>query len=98
MFLLAWLVGSATATPPVPTLAPSNHDTEERVLVKIRARQFEPTMVTLHAGQKTRLVFQNYDAELHAFVPDSAVAAVRCIEPFGRSPASQPAGVAHFGS
>lgn len=76
MFLLAWLVGSATATPPVPTLAPSNHDTEERVLVKMRARQFEPSTVTLHAGQKTRLVFQNYDAELHAFVPIGLFAGV----------------------
>ena len=42
----------------------------------MRARQFEPTMVTLHAGQKTRLVFQNYDAELHAFVPIGLFAGV----------------------
>ncbi len=69
MFLLAWLIGSATAAPPIPTLAPTNTDPEEQVLVKIRARQFEPTTVTLHAGRKTRLVFQNHDAELHAFVP-----------------------------
>jgi plastocyanin len=53
----------------VPTLAPSNTDPEEYVLVKIHARSFEPTAVTLHAGRKTRLVFQNLDAELHAFVP-----------------------------
>lgn len=69
VFLLAWLMGSATAAPPVPTLAPSNTDTEEQVIVKIHARQFEPSKVTLHAGQKTRLVFQNQDVELHAFVP-----------------------------
>lgn len=69
MFLLAWLMGSAAAAPPIPTLAPTNTDPEEQVLVKIRARQFEPSTVTLHAGKKTRLVFQNHDAELHAFVP-----------------------------
>ena len=67
--LLAWLISAAAAAPPVPTLAPSNTDQEEQVLVKIRARKFEPSTVTLHAGQKTRLVFQNQDAELHAFVP-----------------------------
>ena len=76
VFLLACLMGSATAAPSVPTLAPSNTDAEEQVLVKIHARQFEPSKVTLHAGQKTRLVFQNQDAELHAFVPIGLFAGV----------------------
>ncbi|MGH7232884.1 MAG: cupredoxin domain-containing protein [Nitrospiraceae bacterium] len=57
------------ATPPVATLAPADASTEERVVVKIRARQFEPAHVRLHAGRKTTLVFQNEDAELHAFAP-----------------------------
>lgn len=62
------LAGAAIANP-APTLAPSNTDLEEQVIVKIRARQFEPATVMLHAGQKTKLVFQNLDVELHAFVP-----------------------------
>ncbi len=57
------------AAPPVPTLSPSNTDPEERVVITIRVRSFEPVTVTLRAGRKTRLVFHNQDAELHAFVP-----------------------------
>lgn len=37
--------------------------------MKIHARQFEPSTVILHVGQKTVLVFHNRDVELHAFVP-----------------------------
>jgi plastocyanin len=57
------------ATPPSTTLAPTPGDAEEEVLVKIRARQFVPDTVMLHAGHKTKLVFYNQDVELHAFVP-----------------------------
>lgn len=57
------------ATPPAATLAPNSGDAEEEVLVKIRARQFEPDTVILHAGRRTKLVFHNQDVELHAFVP-----------------------------
>ena len=57
------------AGPPVPTLAPSGSEQEDQVLVQMRARQFIPATVTLHAGRKTKLVFENQDAELHAFVP-----------------------------
>lgn len=51
------------------TLAPSDTDLEEQVLVKIHSRTFEPARVILHVGRKTTLVFKNHDAELHAFVP-----------------------------
>ncbi|MCZ6780012.1 MAG: cupredoxin domain-containing protein [Nitrospirae bacterium] len=64
-----WLVGVASASPPVPSLAPSDTGLEEEVYVKIRARQFEPTMVVLTLNRKTKLVFHNLDAELHTFVP-----------------------------
>lgn len=58
------------AAPPGVTLAPTSApEAEEEVLVKIRARQFQPDTVTLHAGRKTRLIFYNQDVELHAFVP-----------------------------
>lgn len=67
--LLLSLQGSAEAAPTVPSLSPSSTAPEEEVIVKIRARQFDPSSVTLHAGQKTKLVFHNQDAELHAFVP-----------------------------
>ncbi len=63
------LTSLALAAPPYPTLNPSNPDPEERVAITIRARSFEPVAVPLHAGRKTRLVFHNQDAELHAFVP-----------------------------
>jgi plastocyanin len=69
---LAWLATGAWAGPSLwaaPTLAPSNTDPEERILVTIKARAFEPDKVTLHVGHKTKLVFHNQDAELHAFVP-----------------------------
>lgn len=62
--LSAVLPAAATST-----LAPSNTDPEEHILVTIHGRTFEPTTVTLHAGRKTQLVFQNRDAELHTFVP-----------------------------
>ncbi len=61
-----------TAAGPVsgtPTLAPSDAGLEREIVIKIHARTFDPATVTLQAGQKTRLVFQNEDAELHAFVP-----------------------------
>jgi plastocyanin len=69
---LAWLATGAWAGPSLwaaSTLAPSNTDPEERILVTIKARTFEPDKVTLHVGHKTKLVFHNQDAELHAFVP-----------------------------
>jgi plastocyanin len=57
------------AAPPV-TLAPTSAaEAEEEIVIKIRARQFEPHTVTLHAGRRTRLIFYNQDVELHAFVP-----------------------------
>ncbi len=62
-------VSRAVAGPPVPTLVPASNEQEEQVVVQIRARQFIPATVTLHAGRKTKLVFENQDAELHAFVP-----------------------------
>lgn len=64
-----WLGGSVAAAEAVPTLAPSNTAPEHQVIVKMRAREFDPSTVTLRAGQKTTLVLQNQDAELHAFVP-----------------------------
>lgn len=69
---LTWCVTGAWAGPSLwaaSTLAPSNTDPEERILVTIKARAFEPDRVTLRAGHKTKLVFHNQDAELHAFVP-----------------------------
>jgi uncharacterized cupredoxin-like copper-binding protein len=66
--------GRAGAEPPLPAdlpsvVSPDNVDLEEEVLVRIRDRKFMPATVRVHAGQKTKLVFHNQDAELHAFVP-----------------------------
>jgi uncharacterized cupredoxin-like copper-binding protein len=66
--VLAW-AGSAAAAEGVATLAPSDTAPEQRIVIKMRARQFDPSAVTLRAGQKTILVLENLDAELHAFVP-----------------------------
>jgi plastocyanin len=69
LLTLITLPAAVPAGPPVATLAPHSSDTEREVLVKIRARQFEPDRVMLQAGQRTLLVFHNQDVELHAFVP-----------------------------
>jgi uncharacterized cupredoxin-like copper-binding protein len=63
------LTTQAEAASTLATLAPSDTNTEERVIVKIRGRQFEPAQLLLQAGRTTMLVLQNEDAELHAFVP-----------------------------
>jgi plastocyanin len=59
-----------------PALSPSNAELEEQIIVQMKARSFEPGRVTLHAGQKTKLVLHNQDAELHAFVPVGLFAGV----------------------
>jgi plastocyanin len=66
LWFLAVLFSSAQAGP-----APSGSDAdlEEQITVQIKARAFEPAIVRLHAGRKTKLIFHNQDAELHAFVP-----------------------------
>lgn len=69
LFWCLALPGLAFAGPPAQTLAPSNPDPDEQILVKIRGREFLPSRVTLHVGRKTTLIFENQDAELHAFVP-----------------------------
>lgn len=66
---LLFTTGSLTAAPSLPAAASSDAEPEEQVLVRIHARQFEPTPVVLHAGRKTKLIFYNQDVELHAFVP-----------------------------
>jgi plastocyanin len=61
--------GITLAFPPVVAFAPAMAEPDEEIMVKIRARQFEPSQLTLHAGRNTKLVFVNLDVELHAFVP-----------------------------
>ena len=53
----------------LPTLAPSDPQPIHEARIDIRGRVFYPTTLNLHAGHKTRLIIQNEDAELHAFVP-----------------------------
>ncbi len=52
-----------------PALSANDPGLEEEVLVRIHGRTFMPATVLVHAGQKTKLVFQNHDAALHTFVP-----------------------------
>lgn len=66
---LATGAGAGSSLGAASTLALSDISPEEQITVMIQARAFEPGTVTLHAGRKTRLVFHNQDAELHAFVP-----------------------------
>lgn len=40
-----------------------------RAEIAIRARQFEPTSVSVAASHEVQLILRNEDAELHAFVP-----------------------------
>lgn len=70
---LAW-APPLRAEPPLPAgsppiMSPNDVGLEEEVLVRMKARKFIPPTVHVHAGQKTKLVLRNEDAELHAFVP-----------------------------
>ena len=70
-FLLAAVIGlgvmpiSATETAPTS----SGASPEQTIVVNILARQFDPSVVTVRAGERAALIFKNKDAELHAFVP-----------------------------
>lgn len=66
-FLLASL--PALAEPLPPALPTATSLPEQEILIKIRLREFDPPTVTLQSGRKTKLVLQNLDSELHAFVP-----------------------------
>jgi len=59
----------AEAASPLVTPGPFDTNAEDRVVVKMRGRQFEPAQLLLQAGRTTTLVLQHEDAELHAFVP-----------------------------
>lgn len=67
--MLLLIPGETLDVQATPSLALSNTDPEEVITVTIHSRTFEPDPVTLHVGQKTKLVFYNQDAELHTFVP-----------------------------
>ena len=58
-----------TAADAPPALSPNDLVPEEEVLVRMHGRKFMPSTVRVHAGRKTKLVLQNQDVELHAFVP-----------------------------
>lgn len=76
ILMIIAISGPAEADTQAPTLVPPDAEPEHQVIVNIRARKFEPSTVTLRAGQKTKLVFQNHDVELHAFVPVGLFAGV----------------------
>jgi plastocyanin len=63
--LMGTVVSRAADEPPV---SPPDTNSEQVVVVDIAGRQFHPPEVTMHAGRRTALIFQNRDAELHAFV------------------------------
>jgi len=70
---LAW-APPLTAEPSLPAespsiLSPNDAGSEEEVIVRMKGRKFLPPTLRVHAGRKTKLVLQNQDAELHAFVP-----------------------------
>ncbi|RMH06466.1 MAG: hypothetical protein D6704_07315 [Nitrospirae bacterium] len=52
-----------------PTLLPTDANPEATVTIIIQHRVFRPSLIHLRTGRKTRLIIQNHDAELHAFVP-----------------------------
>jgi len=70
---LAWAPQASAETPlpadSPPVLLPNDEAPEEEVVVRMRGRKFIPPTVRIHANQKTKLVLQNQDVELHAFVP-----------------------------
>lgn len=66
---LVYITSAASGGPHMPTLSPSDTEPEDTFVITIRTRSFDPPNVPLQVGRKTRLVFHNRDAELHAFVP-----------------------------
>ncbi len=66
-FLL--LMGSGSAASSTPTLSPSNTKPDDEIRITIYRRRFEPSIVTIGVGRKTKLIFHNQDAELHSVVP-----------------------------
>ena len=69
--LMCCVVGEQSlgiANPPTLKDSPTQ-GLEVPVTVTIQARQFQPAALEIERGQKTKLIIQNHDAELHAFVP-----------------------------
>ncbi len=62
-----------TALGVAPTLAEASR---QEVRIVINAREFQPSQVTLRVGREALLVFQNQDAEIHAFVPEKLLEGV----------------------
>jgi plastocyanin len=67
LFTVLWLGagGRAMAQASEPALSAS----PIRVDITIKARQFQPSPISVPVGQQVVLVFHNLDVELHAFVP-----------------------------
>ncbi len=66
----AWCWGGSPilgASQPMTVKALGHEDIT--ITVQIRSRRFIPHVVNIRVGQQVRLVFENQDAELHAFVP-----------------------------
>lgn len=53
------------------SLAPSTKTTEHQVHISIKTRKFQPDHIVIPLGKKTRLILENLDTELHAFLPVS---------------------------
>lgn len=73
VFWLSCQTGSALS---LPTLAPSDSTPEVEITIQIQNRRFEPGVLQVRVGQKTRLIFKNQDAELHAFVPGGLLSGI----------------------
>ena len=68
--VLVWIGANEFVTASATTsLSPADSHPEIQVILNINTRRFQPQKLTLHSGQKIRLVLRNLDAELHAFVP-----------------------------
>ncbi len=69
--LIAMLLASGVA--PASSEVPHSVQKEEcvAITIAIKARQFQPSTLTLPVGREVRLIFENQDAELHAFVPET---------------------------
>ncbi len=63
------LMGGITSLGIASSFATEDPQTIMDVVVDVKTRQFQPDVITLRVGEKTRFIFRNKDAELHAFVP-----------------------------
>ena len=69
LLVVFWFSCQTDSALSLSTLALADSSPEVKITIQIQNRKFKPDVLYVRIGQKTRLIFKNHDAELHAFVP-----------------------------